>query len=72
MKNAKNMALRGRSTCVLRAVRKDSSQREQYLVRQEETSGHPGKFMNLQVRGSTLILLVASIMLTLQRSRSTT
>lgn len=49
-KNAKSMALRGQCTCVLRAVRKGLSQREQYLPRQEETSGHPGKFMNLQVR----------------------
>ena len=59
-KNVKSMALHGRSTCDLRVVRKDSSQRDQCLVRREETSGLPGKCMNLRVRGSVFICLVVT------------
>src|SRR5260221_8560115 len=59
-KNAKSMASHGQSTCDLRVVRKDSSQREQCLVRPEETSGHPGKCMNLQVCGSVFMRLLVT------------
>lgn len=59
-KNAKSMASHGQSTCDLRVVRKDSSQREQCLDRPEETSGHPGKCMNLQVCGSVFVRLLVT------------
>jgi len=57
-KNAKSMALRGQSTCASRAAQKDSSQRGEYLPRQDEISGHPGKFMNLQACGFVFMHLV--------------